>query len=158
MPHFHIWSMSSEIYSKSLLNPAVLSPYLPVNHEFFGTQHSPLLHHTLCENRIFAFMRFSHKMNLEVTYVPHSKTDCKILGENIRLLRKAHRLSQKQMAAIAGISIYSLRKTEQGILPFSLCADTLIRISRHFHLRPATLFAPQEDWNVKLLLNGEEDI
>lgn len=76
MPHFHIWSMSSEIYSKSLLNPAVLSPYLPVNHEFFGTQHSPLLHHTLCENRINVNMRFSHKMNLEVTYVPHSKTDC----------------------------------------------------------------------------------
>ena len=88
----------------------------------------------------------------------HSKTDCEILGENIRILRKVHRLSQRQMAAIAGISVYCLRKTEQGILPNSLCADALIRISRHFHLRPATLFASQEDYNIKLLLNGKEDV
>ena len=88
----------------------------------------------------------------------HSKTDYEILAENIRILRKVHRLSQKQMAAIAEISVYCLRKTEQGTLPYSLCVDALIRISRHFHLRPATLFAPQEDWNIKLLLNGEEDV
>lgn len=88
----------------------------------------------------------------------YSKSDLEIFGENIRLLRKVRRLSQKEMAKIAGISLYCLRKSEQGIFTDTLGTDSIIRISRHFHLRPATLFTPQSKWNISLLLNGEEDI
>ena len=85
------------------------------------------------------------------------KTDQEIFGENLRLLRKVHRLSQKSMARIMGTSVYCVRKTEQGTFPRSLGISAILRLSRQFHLRPAKLFAPQEEWNMKLLLNGEED-
>lgn len=84
--------------------------------------------------------------------------DAEIFGENLYFLRKVHRLSQREMAKIAGISLYCLRKAEQGIFTDTLGTDSIIRISRHFHLRPATLFTPQSKWNISLLLNGEEDI
>lgn len=73
----------------------------------------------------------------------HKSKDSEIFGENIRFLRKAHGLTQKQMAQIMGISLYCLQKTEQGFFPNSLYMDALLRTARHFHLHPALLFTPQ---------------
>lgn len=80
----------------------------------------------------------------------------KNFGENIRLLRKAHRLSQKEMAKIMGTSVYCVRKAEQGIFVRSFYADAFVDLSRHFHLRPSVFFTPQEEWDIDWLLNGEE--
>lgn len=87
-----------------------------------------------------------------------NKSDQKIFGENIRLLRKVHRLSQKQMASIANISVYCLQKAEQGVFTNSLGSDAIINLSRHFHLHPSMLFAPSEKWTISLLLQGNEDV
>ena len=73
----------------------------------------------------------------------HRSKDSEIFGENIRLLRKAHGLSQKQMAKIMGITLYCFRKTEQGFFPNSLTMDAALRVARHFHMPPALLFTPQ---------------
>ena len=88
----------------------------------------------------------------------YTNRDAEIFGENLYFLRKVHRLSQRELAKTAGISLYCLRKAEHGIFTDTLCIDAIFRISRHFHLRPATLFTPQSKWNISLLLNGEEDI
>lgn len=81
--------------------------------------------------------------------------DQKIFGGNLYLLRKVHRLSQKEVANIMGVSIYCVRKAEQGVFTNSLHMDAIINLSRHFRMRPSLLFAPREQWTVGLLLNGE---
>jgi len=85
----------------------------------------------------------------------HKSTDSEIFGNNIRMLRKVHRLSQKRMAEIMEIPLSCLQKAEQGIMTDTLLADSIIRAARHFHLRPAQLFAPREQWTADLLLHGE---
>lgn len=84
--------------------------------------------------------------------------DAKSFGDNLRLLRKVHRLSQKDMAKIMGVSIYCVRKAEQGVFPPSLHADALLALSHYFHLRPSTFFAPTEEWCVDMLLHGEKGL
>ncbi len=84
-----------------------------------------------------------------------TKYDQKNFGNNIRLLRKVHRLSQKEMATIMGVSVYCVRKAEQGVFAASLHIDALVNLSKHFRLRPSIFLAPPEDWSIDLLLNGE---
>lgn len=84
-----------------------------------------------------------------------TKDDQKNFGNNIRLLRKVHRLSQKEMACIMGVSVYCVRKAEQGIFTASLHIEALVNLSRHFRLPPSIFLAPPEDWSMDLLLNGE---
>ena len=86
-----------------------------------------------------------------------NNNDQKCFGENIFLLRKVHRLSQKELAKIMGVSVYCVRKAEQGVFANSLCADALVNLSRHFRLRISTLLAPQEEWNITMLFKGEEE-
>ena len=85
----------------------------------------------------------------------HSNDEKRIFGDNIRLLRKVRRLSQKELAQIMGVSIYCVRKAEQAIITNSLCVDALINLSRHFHLRPSTPFSPITTLSV--LTKGEFD-
>lgn len=88
----------------------------------------------------------------------NSKSDQKIFSENICLLRKVHLLLQKEMAKIMGVSVYCLRKAEQGVFANSLGVDAIINLSQHFHLPPDKLFTPREEWSNGLLLNAEQDI
>lgn len=81
--------------------------------------------------------------------------DLQIFCDNILFLRKVHRLSQRQLAKIMGISVYCLRKLEQGMMPGSFGSDAILLAARHFHLRPARLFTPREQWTMELLLHGE---
>lgn len=80
----------------------------------------------------------------------------KNFGENVYLLRKAHRLSQKEMAQIMGVSLYCQRKAEQGIFTNSLYMDALEKLCRYFSLRPADLFMPKEMWSMELLMHGRK--
>ena len=72
-------------------------------------------------------------------------------------MRKVHRLSQKEMAKIMGVSVYCVRKAEQGIFTKSLPTEALVNLSGYFHLRPSMFFAPREEWTVELLLYGEKE-
>lgn len=72
--------------------------------------------------------------------------DRKIFGENLRFLRKKNHLTQKQMASLLHVSTYCIQKAEHGIFVNSLYIDTLLDISRQFHIRITLLFKPWEEW------------
>lgn len=67
--------------------------------------------------------------------------DHNILCSNIKKLRKAHNLTQRQMAEICKISVASLRKLENNIIPPRLSVEILFNIYKHFDLTPSELFS-----------------
>lgn len=58
---------------------------------------------------------------------------------NIKYLRKAHKFSQKEMAAICGVSPLSIRKLENGIIPKRLGASIFVNINSALGLSPSAL-------------------
>lgn len=64
-----------------------------------------------------------------------------IFCQNIRYLRNAHKLTQKEMAEICGVSISTLKKLEHNILPPRISVRIIFAISSHFNLRPEQLFS-----------------
>ena len=68
-----------------------------------------------------------------------------IFFENIRYLRKKHRLTQKQMAEILGIGIKSLSLIERGILPPRLSGAVLLRAEEYFKIPLKDMFLHLED-------------
>ena len=86
----------------------------------------------------------------------NGNNDQKTFGDNLFLLRKVHRLSQKEMAKIMGVSVYCVRKAEQGIFAQSLTAQAHVNLSRHFHIRPSSFFLPASQWSVRMLTHGEK--
>ena len=60
-----------------------------------------------------------------------------IFLSNVKWLRKHHNLSKKQMSALLGISVYSLSKIENGILPPNVDVSIFFKIHRQFGIRPA---------------------
>lgn len=68
--------------------------------------------------------------------------DGEVLCRNITLLRKLNRITQKQMAALMEVSVYCVRKTEQGQLSSGLSTDAILRLGKYFNLNPSVLFAP----------------
>ena len=65
---------------------------------------------------------------------------------NIRSLRQANHLTQKQMAKLLEISLYSLRRIESGTVPPKLDVDILFKIHETFGILPSRLFAPDLDF------------
>ena len=63
----------------------------------------------------------------------------KILCENVKKLRMKERLSQKEMASLLGIGIYSLKKLENGILPPRLTWRFLLSIHESFGIFPSDM-------------------
>ena len=63
----------------------------------------------------------------------------KILCENVKKLRMKERLSQKEMASLLGIGIYSLKKLENGILPPRLTWRFLLSIHENFGIFPSDM-------------------
>ena len=66
--------------------------------------------------------------------------DLLIFCHNIRALRRVHKLTQKEMAKICGISISTLRKLEHNILPVKISIRTVFNLSIYFNLLPSQLF------------------
>jgi len=63
-----------------------------------------------------------------------------VFCDNVRFLRKAHGLSQKEMAKIMGIGVGGLRIIERGTVPPRLDVFVLICLSDHFHISCDSLF------------------
>ncbi len=64
--------------------------------------------------------------------------------ENVRRLRREEGLTQKQMAQVMGIGIYSLRKLEAGCLPPMMGMDAIFRLHSRFGIPLRLLFEPYE--------------
>ncbi len=69
-----------------------------------------------------------------------NQTEYQIFSQNIACLRKAYRLSKKEMAKRLGIGVGSLTKIERGEIPARLGCQVIIRASATFGIRPAALF------------------
>ena len=66
--------------------------------------------------------------------------DEKILCQNIKFLRQKHKLTKTQMSQILGVSIKTLNRLENGILPPRISCELIFRIQRHFGIQPRQLF------------------
>ncbi|MBQ7090117.1 MAG: helix-turn-helix transcriptional regulator [Clostridia bacterium] len=66
--------------------------------------------------------------------------DIKTFCTNIKKLRNAHHLTQKEMAALLKIGVASLRKLEQGSLPPRMTCDIIFHIDHYFGINPAKQF------------------
>lgn len=53
---------------------------------------------------------------------------------NVAWIRKENNISKKRMAEILGISIYTLNKIENGILPPKLKVDVIFNIKNYFNV------------------------
>lgn len=62
--------------------------------------------------------------------------------ENVYRLRCGAGLTQKEMAQVMGIGLYSLRKLESGSLPPRLGVDVFFRLHRRFGIPPHLLVVP----------------
>ena len=54
--------------------------------------------------------------------------------KNIKYIREFYGLSQKEMSAIMGISISTLRRIDQGNSSVRINGKTLCRLCDHFHI------------------------
>ena len=59
-----------------------------------------------------------------------------IFTENITYLRKANKLSLKQMSEILDISTYTVKQLEKGVLPSKLKVSVLFKVQQHFFISP----------------------
>ena len=75
--------------------------------------------------------------------MPESKQDYVVLFlRNITALRKQHSLTKSEMANRLGISVYTYRTIEKGILPPRLSSDIIFQIWLEFHISPKEQFHP----------------
>ena len=66
--------------------------------------------------------------------------EIQILLQNIKYLRETNGLSKKEMSRVLGISVLTLNKMEQGIMPPSVGVDIVFRLSEKFNIKPCDLF------------------
>jgi len=64
------------------------------------------------------------------------KSEHLYLNHNLCWLRKKYGISQKLMAELLGISLYSLRRLEQGFLPETVGVEILFCIHKHLGIDP----------------------
>lgn len=75
------------------------------------------------------------------------KNDSRIFCRNAHALRVTHRLTQKEMAAICGISVGELRQIERGILPPQTGLEIVVALSVYFSISISDLFSPTFNTN-----------
>ena len=68
------------------------------------------------------------------------ESDAIILCQNIKFLRQKHNLSKTQMSQFLGVSIKTLNRLEDGILPPRISCELIFRIQRQFGIQPRQLF------------------
>ena len=69
--------------------------------------------------------------------------EAKHFCENVKELRKANGLSQKEMAQKLDISVNSLSMLEKGTIPPRLSVSIVIKIHKSFGVKPAQMFVKQ---------------
>ena len=69
--------------------------------------------------------------------------EAKHFCENVKELRKANGLSQKEMAQKLDISVNSLSMLEKGTIPPRLSVAIVIKIHKIFGVKPAQMFVKQ---------------
>lgn len=74
----------------------------------------------------------------------HTEYNYTAFCQNMKNLRKKYNLTQQQMAFILGISVKSLRKLEDGILPPRLSCDILYRLNSIFGISIDALLSPTD--------------
>lgn len=57
-----------------------------------------------------------------------------VLSANVKYLREHYHLTRAEMAGIMGVGLNTLSTLENGEMPKRLKSDSLILLSRHFHL------------------------
>lgn len=77
---------------------------------------------------------------------------CKILGENIKRLRKARNLKQDELAELIGLEIKSLSLIETG--KGFVSAKTLEKLASVLNVPASELFENQNNNNADLLYSG----
>ena len=68
-----------------------------------------------------------------------SKSELENLCMNVKRLRAEHQLSKTEMSKILGISVSSLNKLEDGIMPRISC-EVVYRMMDYFHLTTEEIF------------------
>ena len=68
-----------------------------------------------------------------------SATELKNFCMNVKHLRSEHRLSKTAMAKILGISVSSLNKLENGVIP-RISSEVVFRLMDHFHISVEEVF------------------
>ncbi len=66
--------------------------------------------------------------------------EIQMLCRNILYLRKNAAMTQREMAALMGISVSTLRKIEAGQLPPRLGVDAVFALADAFSIPPGSLF------------------
>ena len=66
--------------------------------------------------------------------------ELRLFSRNIKLLRKNHGYTKKEMAQILGVSVYTLNKLEDACYPPRLKSSVLINIKTHFGISAQALF------------------
>lgn len=70
------------------------------------------------------------------------KDDVQIFCENVRWIKEKEGLSDRQLASILQIGLYSTRKLLKGELPGRMSVDVVFHIARHLGCRPSEVFVP----------------
>ena len=71
--------------------------------------------------------------------------EVQIFMQNVTWIRKKNGLSKKEMAEILGISVFSLNKIENGILPPKASVEIIFRIYDRFGVNPVSQFAKLQE-------------
>ena len=66
------------------------------------------------------------------------------LCKNIYFLRKKNGLTQREMARLLNISVYSLSRIERGIVPENFSCEVLFYLAKNFSIEISELFRPFE--------------
>ena len=63
-----------------------------------------------------------------------------VFCQNVKVLREKNGLSQREMAKIMAISVNSLKKIEEEIMPPRMSVKIIFKLSRYFYIKPCELF------------------
>lgn len=61
------------------------------------------------------------------------------LAKQLKLLRKEQGLTQKQLAKLLNVSLYSIKKLEKGEIPKKLSVNILMDIHYNFGITPSQM-------------------
>lgn len=71
------------------------------------------------------------------------KQECiRILSENVKAIRKMHKLSQKEFAKRLGVGVWSISKLENGILPPRLSTEFIFDMEDEFKIPAHKIVGP----------------
>lgn len=68
-------------------------------------------------------------------------------------IKKENGYSKKRMAEICGVSVASINKLENNIIPQNMTLDIVVRLQKHFGIKASSLFSPVENAQVNTKTN-----